>query len=248
MEEVVIRQEPAGAEAPKAEPANGRPVNLPDKFWDDKSNSVRTDALLGSYLELEKKQGQSKAAETPPSGQTDAQPQVNEQIKEELAEHKIDFDALTQEFSNNGSLKPESYAALEKAGIPKFVVDDYISGQAQRAEAMNNEIFESIGGKETFDAMINWAKSSMTEADIKAYNTAVDSGSAEQAKLAVAGLHAKYIKSNGGTPNLVGGTPASGATGYRSHAEQQRDMQDPRYRTDPAFREDVTRRSLASNF
>lgn len=34
-----------------------RPDNVPEKFWDAKSNSIRTDALLKSYAELEKKLG-----------------------------------------------------------------------------------------------------------------------------------------------------------------------------------------------
>lgn len=34
-----------------------RPSGVPEKFWDAKSQSLRTDALLKSYLELEKKLG-----------------------------------------------------------------------------------------------------------------------------------------------------------------------------------------------
>ncbi|MBK8174228.1 MAG: hypothetical protein IPK66_02745 [Rhodospirillales bacterium] len=34
-----------------------RPAGLPDKFWDDKSGQVRIDALIKSYLELERKLG-----------------------------------------------------------------------------------------------------------------------------------------------------------------------------------------------
>jgi hypothetical protein len=33
----------------------GRPENLPEKFWDEKQGSIRFGALLGSYIELEKK-------------------------------------------------------------------------------------------------------------------------------------------------------------------------------------------------
>lgn len=33
----------------------GRPANLPEKFWDEKSGQVRVDALIKSYLDLERK-------------------------------------------------------------------------------------------------------------------------------------------------------------------------------------------------
>ncbi len=39
---------------------SGRPENIPEKFWDDETQSLRTDDLLKSYLELEKKFSYSK--------------------------------------------------------------------------------------------------------------------------------------------------------------------------------------------
>lgn len=41
---------------PVQEPA-GRPAGVPDKFWDREAGQLRTDALLKSYLELERKLG-----------------------------------------------------------------------------------------------------------------------------------------------------------------------------------------------
>lgn len=35
--------------------ASEKPANLPEKFWDAEKKEIRVDALLGSYLELEKK-------------------------------------------------------------------------------------------------------------------------------------------------------------------------------------------------
>jgi hypothetical protein len=41
-------------------PTNDTPPNVPAKFFDAKKNVVRTDALLKSYLELEKKHSQAQ--------------------------------------------------------------------------------------------------------------------------------------------------------------------------------------------
>ena len=43
-------------EQPVQEPAD-RPAGVPDKFWDREAGQLRTDALLKSYLELERKLG-----------------------------------------------------------------------------------------------------------------------------------------------------------------------------------------------
>jgi hypothetical protein len=45
----------------------GRPLGLPDKFWDEKQQSVRLDAIIRSYADLEKKLGSVAHREVPPS-------------------------------------------------------------------------------------------------------------------------------------------------------------------------------------
>ena len=40
---------------PEIENAVNKPENLPEKFWDTEKQEIRIEALLGSYLELEKK-------------------------------------------------------------------------------------------------------------------------------------------------------------------------------------------------
>lgn len=45
----------AEIEVKEAKVNSKKPVGLPDKFWDGKKEAIRTDALLSSYLALEKK-------------------------------------------------------------------------------------------------------------------------------------------------------------------------------------------------
>ena len=51
--------DPLAPEADTAEPqaAAERPAHIPEKFWDAESGAVRTEALLRSYVELERKLG-----------------------------------------------------------------------------------------------------------------------------------------------------------------------------------------------
>ena len=56
-----------------AEPAPAdRPADVPEKFWDDEVGAVRVDALVKSYLELERKLGAGRR-ETEPQPDTEAE-------------------------------------------------------------------------------------------------------------------------------------------------------------------------------
>jgi hypothetical protein len=47
-----------------------RPGGLPDKFWYEKTGQVRLDALVKSYLELERKLGALGSRDIPPARST----------------------------------------------------------------------------------------------------------------------------------------------------------------------------------
>jgi len=64
--------EPAGSQggssaAPAAGSMPGRPSGLPGKFWDDARGEVRLDALVKSYLELERRLGAGALRSAPPN-------------------------------------------------------------------------------------------------------------------------------------------------------------------------------------
>jgi len=44
-----------------------RPDDVPEKFWDNEGGQIRTDALVKSYLELERKLGSTNHREPPPA-------------------------------------------------------------------------------------------------------------------------------------------------------------------------------------
>ena len=51
------RFEPAPDGSEPAQAPAARPPGVPEKFWDREAGSIRTDALLKSYVELERKLG-----------------------------------------------------------------------------------------------------------------------------------------------------------------------------------------------
>lgn len=212
-----------------------------------------TEELEKGYKELEKKLGQPKETLPPPADKPkdpkDNPLSVPEQAKEAVEGVGLNFEAMQKEFAETGALSEETYASLEKSGIPKAIVDGYIAGQMAAAEKFQNTIYQSVGGEEQYRRMTNWAASNLSDEEKAAFNKAVV-GSQGEAMLAVNGLRAAFERANGSTPKLVKGDGASGVSGgYESHQQVVEDMKNPLYRKDPAYRkavEEKLRRTMES--
>ena len=155
---------------------------------------------------------------------------------------------LQQEYSEKGELDAKSYEALEKVGITKQYVDNYIAGQQALAEQTASEIKETVGGNEAYNEMVQWAATNMTDGERQAYNKAVNSPDKETVKLAVNALKAQYERANGVEPRLVEGkaTPTT-EQGFNSCAQVTEAMADPRYAKDPAYQTEVKNKLENSN-
>ena len=231
VETVEIKQDETTSEKPVEENvAQSKPEGLPEKF-----NSVED--LAKSYQELEKKLGDNTKEEAPKVDAPKEETKNDLEIAEKAVESAgLNMESLSSEYAEKGELDAKSYAALEKAGIPKDYVDQFIEGQKAVAEQQATSIKDIVGGAESYAEMSNWAADNMTDAEKSAYNTAVNSKNLETAKLAVIGLKAKYEAVNGSDPKLVEGkASATGADGYKSWAEVTTAMSDDRYQKDPAY-------------
>ena len=247
VEQVEIKQEETTSEKPVEEKQSTQSVQgLPEKF-----KSVED--LAKSYSELEKKLGEQspKEEEVDPVNKAtlkegEEAPKQEEQkndlnIAEKAVENAgLDMDSLASEYAEKGQLDEKSYEALEKSGIPKEYVDQFIAGQKAIGDQQTSTIKNMVGGVEAYDEMSKWASDNMTDGEKKAYNQAVNSKDMDTVKLAVDSLKAKYEIANGSDPKLVQGkaTP-SGEQGYESWAEVTQAMSDPRYSKDPAYQAEV---------
>ena len=227
VETVEIKQEETTSEKPVEENVTqSKPEGLPEKF-----KSVED--LAKSYQELEKKLGDSQSKETEVSKDTNSDLDIAEKAVETAG---LNMETLASEYAEKGELDEKSYNALEKAGIPKDYVNQFIEGQKAIADQQATSIKNMVGGADAYAEMSNWAAENMSEEEKTAYNTAVNSKDIETAKLAVVGLKAKFEKANGNEPNLLEGkATVSGKKGYASWAEVTRAMSDDRYSKDPAY-------------
>lgn len=241
VDQVEIKEAETTAEKPEEQVEQSKPEGLPEKF-----NSVED--LAKSYAELEKKLGDSKPQETPQPKQEEAKSDDLEIANKAAESAGLNMQDLQSEFDNSGELKAESYQALEKAGIPKEYVDQFIAGQLAMRDNLVNDVKGVAGGDEAYAEMMQWASDNLSETEKSAYNNAVNSNDIESIKLAVNGLKARYETANGIEPTLAKGK-ASPSTegGYRSWAEVTEAMADPRYQKDIAYQDDVKRKIQNSN-
>lgn len=199
--------------------------------------------LEKAYLELQKKLG----GQEKPAQKANASEEMTEEKADELITAAgLDLDEFSDYFAENGELSEDHYEALEKAGIPREYVDNYIDGVRAAAEQHRDNIMEKVGGQETFQAMSQWAVANLSRAELAAYNKAVESGDMTVVENAVLGLAYRYQQEVGRDPKLVGGANAVGS-GFQSVAQLVEAMKDPRYEKDPAYRREIEQRLARSN-
>lgn len=169
-----------------------------------------------------------------------------------LAAKGIDYNALRDEYLENGKLSKANLKSLADAGIDEELINGYIEGQQARFKVYSQHVMDIAGGAEEYDKLLRWAGKNLSEKEIKHFNKAVDSNDVDEARFAVKGLMAMREKAQGGRrPKLVHGKtsrPAPSVKGFRSLAEQAKAMDDPRYEVDPEYTRKVDRRILASGY
>jgi hypothetical protein len=212
---------------------------LPEKF-------KSAEDLAKAYAELEAKQ--SGKQQEPQEPQAKTQAPTEQQAQDELKSKEPEPGRFTREFNEKGALSQESYDKLLAAGFDKALVDSYIEGQRAVGAQYESQVFQEAGGQESYTEMVTWAKTNLTPAEQDAYNAAVSSGNVAQAKLAVAGLKARFRADNGNEPALIGGrNSAAQADVFESTEQMTEAMRDPRYRKDPAYRAAVQAKLARSN-
>jgi len=101
-------------------------------------------------------------------------------------------------------------------------------------------ILESVGGKDAFSRIQEWAKGALNEDELTVYNREVASGDYFRARNALQSMAFAYTESNGSEPDLIGGKLTGRTTDvFRSNQEVIEAMNDERYLKDDAYTRDV---------
>ena len=202
--------------------------------------------LEKAYVELQKKLGED----------SEEKPEAVEEKPDEapkLSEGATLISNASDEFYKNGNKLSDETMAKFSSMSSQDLIKAYMeiqqspeysqqlaAPQAEITDAQINQIKNSAGGEKAYSDIINWAKTSLPQEQINAFDEVVNSGSVQAIQLAVAGLKAEYTNANGAEGKMfTGKAPTNKGDVFRSQAELVRAMSDPRYDNDPAYRLDI---------
>jgi|DEB0MinimDraft_6_1074348.scaffolds.fasta_scaffold00079_10 hypothetical protein len=211
-----------------------RPDWLPQKF-------KTPEDMARSYAELEKKLGSNKQ-------------QQEEAVEQATQESATNMDGLissaeTEFLENGGELSDSTYEQFEKMGVPRAVVDQVRDMRVAQAEQTRQQIINEFGGQESVDAMSTFAARNYDDGMIERLNGMLASNDLATVRMAMNQIRSDFqAQAPAQDPTRrVSGRSLPAIEGFRSQAEIIEAINDPRYRNDNAYREDVERRIGMSN-
>ena len=204
--------------------------------------------LEKAYVELQKKLGENKEEDTEQVSteeKTEDKPQMSEGAN-------LITSASEEYFANGNKLSPETlakFSSLSSQDLIKAYMEVSQNPEFQQQQAAPpaditasqiNQIKNAAGGEKAYANIVNWAKTSLPQDQINAFDEVVNTGSVQAIQLAVSGLKSQYDNANGVEGRMVTGkTAPNNGDVFRSQAELVRAMSDTRYDNDPAYRQDV---------
>ena len=185
--------------------------------------------LEQGYLELQKRMGEGQPNQQEPFDVSD---QLAKAYESYTSDKKFDASAfenvskedLIKAFFENSEEVPQAAEGTEGPDLTQDQVDGMMN---------------SVGGKEQYQQIMNWAIQNLPQSDIEAFDAIIDSANPSSIAMAVESMAKRYTEANGQEGQTIQGRSAKMTDSYRSQAEMIRDMNDPRYDNDPAYRNDV---------
>jgi hypothetical protein len=224
-----------------------------DKYYSKDAGAFNWQAYA---KELEYKATQrGEEPESPKEPTQEAQPSENEgEAQDKVAEAGLNWDSLGAKIGENGTIDDADFQALADIGVPREIAENYIDMVKGQANQLINDVHTQFGGEEEFNRVYDGLEN-IPEDKLNAIDDLLRDSSTR-----AAGVAAAYAAA-GLTPN---GRPAPAAThqrgaqnaapssqsaqGFTSFEEQVSAMRDPRYYSDPAFRNEVIQRVAASTY
>ena len=211
-----------------------------------------TEDLEAAYLSLQKKLGRNEEEEYDYEEGDEGYEEEEESDEEVLtyaSEISVINDASDEYYANDGALSEETIqrfsemSSQDLVGAYMEMVETGQVNQSQNVEmsdAQVNSVMNAAGGESNYNTVVEWAASNLSDRQIDAFDSVVDSGNPAAIGIAFQGLQSAYQEANGYEGRMLQGrAPNSAGDVYRSQAELVAAMGDPRYDNDPAYRADV---------
>jgi hypothetical protein len=229
-------------------------AQLPEKYQGKSAAEVY--ALMQKEVEYRLKQ--AKGEEPADEAQEDQegaseQSEGESQETEETPAFQALREASEEFYASEGKLTPETLQKLEALPSADLIQAwQALQAQAPPAKPLSDEeataIVNRVGGQDAYNKALAWAAENLSEEDKASYDAVVQSGNKAATQFAVEALTTRYKQAVGfdGEPVTGAVAKAPKVKAYRSEAELRRDLSNPRYQQDPAFRLDVEERLAVS--
>ena len=161
--------------------------------------------LEKAYVELQKKLGDNAEQEETETASAEAQPED----KPTLSDGATLITSATDEFyDNNGQISEETlnkFSSMSSKDLVKayMEVQQLPEYQPKEASAIDlsesdiNQVQNAVGGEQAYGNMLNWARTNLSQDEISAFDSIVNTGSVGAIRIAAAGLKAQYDAANG---------------------------------------------------
>ena len=102
-----------------------------------------------------------------------------EKLGELFEENNVDPFKISKHFhENNGTITDEMYAELESTGLPRSLIDSYLTGRATEQEYNAADPYDEIvgiaGGEKQYREMLMWMDKTLPTEENQSYNNIFD--------------------------------------------------------------------------
>lgn len=158
-------------------------------------------------------------------------------LGKDLKAKGVDFNQAIKEYNEYGALSSKTMADLAQAGYPSEVIEGFIESRQNLESAFTNAVYNSAGGEQTYNKVIEWAQGNLSNKVLSSFNRAIDNNNLEAVTLMFEGMKAKMVAKQGTcNPTIMGGGVTTGGyKGFSSKQEVVEAMSDPRYGADPSY-------------
>ena len=202
--------------------------------------------LEKAYIELQKKLGDKE--ETTEEPKAEEETEETEETPDDNPTVALINEASDEYYANGNKLSTETLDKFKQMSS-QDLVNAYIemveknppqaNQEADVSQAQINQIQNSVGGENQYQKLMQWAGQNLPDKEINAFDGLINTGNVDAIQLGVQALKSKYEEANGYEGRMLTGKAAQTADVFRSQAQLVAAMSDPRYETDPAYRQDV---------
>jgi len=254
-----LTYDPTPADAPEFSADEQNSLEVAEKLGQQESDLYagkfeNAEELENAYLELQRKLGSNDDDEVEDTTLDEDEVDYDEAT---VAGIELITEASDEYYANEGQVSSETMQKFQEMSSSDLV-NAYMAIQENNpnqeggyspdlTDAEMNSVYNSAGGEAEYNRLTSWAADNVPESKLDAFNDIIDRGNATAIQIAVAGLRSEYEAQEGYEGRMLQGRAAAPTSGFRSQAEVVQAMSDPRYDSDPAYRQDVYDKLERSN-